>query len=151
HLRPFPTRRSSDLAPEEPESPSSLGIPTHAHFQFFPRIGGFSLGSSTAAEVGGWVRPRFSTPVDEALMVMLQDLWLPAAYHHWSEPTVAVSVDITTQFRGALPLEPRVADAGLFVVLRTAGSLGGFVDEDTEIWTASGELLAQGRQLRYVH
>lgn len=143
--------RDAPLAAEEPETPSRLGIPTHAHFQFFPRIGGFRIGSGGGAEVGGWVRPRFSTPVDEALLVMLQDMWLPAAYHHWPTATVAVSADITTQFRAALPLDPRVADAGLFVVLRTAGSLGGFVDEDAEIWSATGELLAQGRQLRYVH
>ncbi|HEX7097444.1 MAG TPA: thioesterase family protein, partial [Acidimicrobiales bacterium] len=76
------------LAPEEPDTPSRLGVPTHAHFQFFPRIGDFRIGSGSAGVVGGWVRPRFATPVDEALLVILQDLWLPAAYHHWREPTV---------------------------------------------------------------
>jgi hypothetical protein len=83
-------------------------------------------------------------------MVMLQDLWLPAAYHLWHEPTVAVSVDITSQFRALLPA-PVPASHGVFVLLRTAGSLGGFVDEDCELWSSDGQLLAQGRQLRFVH
>jgi hypothetical protein len=78
-------------------------------------------------------------------------VWLPAIYHHWREPAVAVSVDITTQFRAALPAEGAHASDGVFVLLRTAGSLGGLVDEDCEIWSAGGELLAQGRQMRFVH
>lgn len=138
------------IGADEASVQSGHGIPTHAHFDFFPRIGGFSIGSHDGSLVGGWVRPRFDTPVDEALLVMLQDLWLPAAYHHWTEVTVAVSVDITTQFRAALPYAGSAAD-GLFVTLHTAGSLGGFVDEDCEVWSASGELLIQGRQTRFVH
>jgi len=39
----------------------------------------------------------------------------------------------------------------VFVDLRTAGSIGGFVDEDVDIWSASGDLLAQSRQMRFVH
>jgi acyl-CoA thioesterase len=142
------------LGAEEQERPSQLGIPTHAQFQFFPRVGTFGMGNGGVplprAEVGGWVRPRFATPVDEMLLVMLQDLWLPAAYHCWREPAIAVSVDITTQFRAALPAEIRASD-GLYVLLRTAGSIGGFVDEDCELWSPAGDLLAQGRQVRYVH
>jgi hypothetical protein len=141
---------SAPLGAEEPDAPSQLRVPTHAHFQFFPRIGSFTI-SGGGTEVGGWVRPRFETPVDESLLVVLQDLWLPAAYHHWKEPTVAVSVDISSQFRAALPVDGEDASRGLFVVLRSAGSLGGFVDEDCEIWSPSGALLAQGRQVRFVH
>jgi hypothetical protein len=138
------------LGAEEPETPSTHGVPTHAHFQFFPRIGGFRPGTGDGALVGGWVRPRFDTPIDESLLAMIQDLWLPAAYHRWREPTVAVSVDITTQFRAALPYAGSASD-GIFVTLHTTGSLGGFVDEDCELWSASGDLLAQGRQTRFVH
>jgi acyl-CoA thioesterase len=138
------------LGAEEPDTPSIHGVPTHAHFQFFPRIGGFTPGSGEGALVGGWVRPHFDTPLDESLLVMIQDMWLPAAYHRWREPTVAVSIDITTQFRAALPYAGPASD-GIFVTLHTTGSLGGFVDEDCELWSAAGDLLAQGRQTRFVH
>jgi acyl-CoA thioesterase len=136
-------------AGEEPIHPT-LGVPTHDHFTFFPRIGVFAAGAG-GARVGGWVCQRRPGPVDENLMVVLTDLWIPAAYHHWRAPAVAVSVDITSQFRARFPAPGVREDDPLFVVLRTAGSIGGFVDEDCEIWSPRGELLAQGRQMRYVH
>ncbi len=88
--------------------------------------------------------------VDENVVVMINDLWPPVAYHLWEVGHVAVSADITTQFRGVLPA--RIAPGEpLFVQLRTAAAAGGLVDEDTEVWTASGELLCQGRQVRFIH
>jgi hypothetical protein len=145
-----PAELSRPVEPDEDDAPSQLKIPTHAHFRFFPRVGDFVMGGG-GTEVGGWVVPRFDTPIDASLVAMLQDLWLPAIYHHWETPAIAVSVDITTQFRAALPPEGERAADGVFVLLRTAGSLGGMVDEDCEIWSRSGELLSQGRQLRFVH
>jgi acyl-CoA thioesterase len=145
-----PPELASPVGAEEAEAPSQLGIPTHALFRFVPRLGEFRVGGGGPA-VGGWVLPRFVSPVDESFLVLLQDLWLPAIYHQWPEPAVAVSVDITTQFRAALPLDESIAAHGLFVLLRTAASVGGFVDEDCEVWSPGGELLLQGRQLRFVH
>jgi hypothetical protein len=137
-------------AADEAPTPSTLGIPTHEHYFFYPRIGAFAVGAGDA-HVGGWVRTRRPAPVDELAMVLLADLWIPAAYHYWTEPAVAVSVEITSQFRAAFPREELAPDAPVFIELRTAGSIGGFVDEDTAIWSPAGVLLAQSRQLRYVH
>ena len=135
---------------EERPAASTLPVPTHAHFAFYPRIGAFRTGSGDA-RVGGWVRQRHPGPVDELLMVVLVDLWIPAAYHRWRQPVVAASIDIATQFRAELPATDVRPDEPLFVLLRTAGSIGGFADEDSEIWSPRGELLATGRQMRYVH
>jgi hypothetical protein len=148
-----PDGMAEALGAEEADLASQRGIPAHEWFRFFPRYGGYRTGSGGGphGEVGGWVAPRFDTPVDASLILMLQDLWFPAIYHHWQEPAMAASVDITTQFRAELPLDGGAPARALFVVLRTAGSIGGFVDEDCEIWSAGGELLAQGRQLRFVH
>jgi hypothetical protein len=145
-----PAGLAHPIGPEEAPTDSTLPIPTHGLFAFHPRQGGFRMGSG-GTEVGGWVRPRFDADVDESLVVMLQDLWLPAAYHHWTVPAVAVSVDITTQFRAELPAPDLRADDGLYVTVRTAGSLGGMVDEDCEVWAPDGRLLLQGRQFRFVH
>jgi acyl-CoA thioesterase len=156
-----PEAVASPIGPDERPVASALDIPTHTQFDFFPRLGAFRMGPAeggpepsvtrTGVEVGGWVRPRFATTVDASLVMMLQDLWLPSIYHHWREPAVAVSVDITTQFRAALPADGEDADSGVFVLLRTATSAGGLVDEDCEIWSSSGAFLSQGRQLRFVH
>jgi acyl-CoA thioesterase len=149
-IAPPPAVLDQPITPGEEPAQSQLGIPTHERFTFFPRVGTFTFGGGEA-EVAGWVRPREPAPVDELLMAMLQDLWVPAGYHRWREPAVAVSIDITTQFRAAFPVTDLGPDDALFVSLRTAASVGGFIDEDSEIWSPKGELLAQGRQMRYVH
>ena len=127
-----------------------LGVPTHEHFDMYPRIGTFSRGGGDA-HVGGWVVQRDRGPIDHLLIPVVADLWIPAAYHRWTEPSPAVSVDITTHFRSRLPREDVDPNSAVFVDLRTAGSIGGFVDEDVNIWSASGLLLAQSRQMRFVH
>jgi hypothetical protein len=142
--------REGPPPPREDPIVPALGVPVHERFAFYPRIGAFAVGAGDA-HVGGWVRWRVPAPVDELTMVMLGDLWIPAAYHHWSVPALAVSVEITTQFRAAYPREELAPDGPLFIELRTAGSIGGFVDEDYTVWSPSATLLAQGRQLRYVH
>jgi acyl-CoA thioesterase len=129
---------------------SPLGVPNHQHFDMYPRIGTFARGGGDA-HVGGWVRGRALGPIDHAMIPVLADLWIPAAYHRWRTPTPAVSVDITTHFRAALPHPDVTPTSVVFVDLRTAGSIGGFVDEDVEIWSESGVLLAQSRQMRFVH
>lgn len=137
---------SVDEAPHDP----GMGIPTHRHFDFWPRVGSSIEHRADGNRVGGWVRMRDEPVLDELTLVMINDLWVPAAYHLWQVGHVAVSADITTQFRGALPAAVAPGEP-VFVQLRTAASAGGFVDEDTEVWTAAGELLCQGRQMRFVH
>ena len=140
---------------EVPHDPI-LGVPCHQWFDFFPRLGRFALGSGET-HVGGWVRTRRPEAVDALLMCVLADLWVPAAYHRWSTPAVAVSADITAHFRAALPTgrgevpAPLPPGTPLYVALRTAASVDGYVDEDAEIWSPDGVLLAQGRQQRFVH
>lgn len=157
-IEPPVEMRSGPPGPEDKPMPSDLGVPTQGHFDFFPRVGTFEPGGGAArsagwVRVGGWIRPRFDGPVDELLMVVLADVWTPAAYMHWEQPAVAASADIATQFRVTLPLPAGAASARgpFFLELRTAGSIGRFVDEDCQIWSAGGALLAQSRQLRYVH
>ena len=138
------------VQPGEQPVVSPLGVPNHQHFDMFPRIGTFARGGGDA-HVGGWVRPRALGPIDHAMIPVLADLWIPAAYHRWTDPTPAVSADITTHFRAALPRDELTPTSAVFVDLRTAGSIGGFVDEDVDIWSESGVLLAQSRQMRFVH
>jgi acyl-CoA thioesterase len=138
------------VQPGEQPVVSPLGVPNHQHFDMFPRIGTFARGGGDA-HVGGWVRPRALGPIDHPMIPVLADLWIPAAYHRWTDPTPAVSADITTHFRAALPRADVGPTSAVFVDLRTSGSIGGFVDEDVDIWSESGDLLAQSRQMRFVH
>lgn len=142
-----------DVAPiagDEAPITTPLGVPTHEYFDMYPRFGSFARGAGDA-HVGGWVVPRSLGPIDHSMIPVLADLWIPAAYHRWTDPSPAVSVDITTHFRAVLPRSDVARSSAVFVDLRTAGSIGGFVDEDVAIWSATGVLLAQSRQMRFVH
>ncbi|MCB0996807.1 MAG: thioesterase family protein [Acidimicrobiales bacterium] len=101
--------------------------------------------------VGGWVVPRTPEIVDHRYLAFLADLWVPCAYHVWDPRLTGQSVDITYHARSVLPRSDLPPGTPLLVVLDTRASAGGFVDEDTEIWTPAGELLATTRQMRYVH
>ena len=149
----FRALAAPDVAPirsDEAAIDSPLGVPTHGHFDMFPRIGTFARGGGDA-HVGGWVVQRELGVIDHLLIPVVADLWIPAAYHRWTVPSPAVSVDITTHFRAPLPCEDMPPKAPVFVDLRTAGSIGGYVDEDVNVFSASGVLLAQSRQMRFIH
>jgi acyl-CoA thioesterase len=148
-LRP-PPELASPVAPGEAPTDPRMSIPNHRHFEMWPRVGSWPERRADVDRVGGWVRMIGEPIVDERVLVMINDLWPPVAYHRWTVGHVAVSADITTQFRGALPAAIAPGEP-VFVQLRTVASAGGFVDEDTEVWTADGTLLCQGRQMRFVH
>jgi acyl-CoA thioesterase len=142
-----------DVAPirrDETPVASLLGVPAHEHFDLFPRIGTFARGGGDA-HVGGWVVQRELDTIDHLVIPVVADLWIPAAYHRWTVPSPAVSVDITTHFRAPVPRDDMAPTAPIFVDLRTAGSIGGYVDEDVNVFNASGVLLAQSRQMRFIH
>ena len=50
-----------------------LGVPTHEHFDMYPRIGTFSRGGGDA-HVGGWVAPRDLGPIDRLAIPVVADL-----------------------------------------------------------------------------
>ena len=133
---------------EEPVEPK-VGLAAHDRFAMYPRIGSFEHGGGPA-ERAGWVCPRESTPVDEFLLATIADLWVPAAFQRWSDPPGVAGVDMTIHYRTPLPLPPEDASLPLFVVLRSVASAYGYVDEDGEIWSPSGRLLLQYRQMRIV-
>lgn len=141
------------LAPDEQPVEVGVGVPTHDLFDLFPRVGSYGFARAETgpqqARAGGWVRPRFAATVDERYLTVLADLWLPATYQRWEAPLVAVSVDITLHFRAPVPgdLEPGTP---LLVLVQTARSGRGVVDEDCEVWSPAGDLLLQGRQTRFV-
>jgi acyl-CoA thioesterase len=56
------------------------------------------------------------------------------------------TVDLTVHFRAAWPADLDPSDFAL-VVFRSRLARDGFVEEDGEVWTRSGVLLAQSRQL----
>jgi acyl-CoA thioesterase len=57
------------------------------------------------------------------------------------------TVDLTIHFRSTLPLEGSSAGDHLLAVFRAREAREGFFEEDGEIWTPDGTLVAHSRQL----
>lgn len=97
-----------------------------------------------AAHTGGWIRLDEMRPVDEAVLAAYTDAWMPAMFSRVGGAWGITTVDLTVHIR-ALP--PAGYDDWCFVQFRSVMSGDGFCEEDGEIWTRDGLLLAQSRQL----
>jgi acyl-CoA thioesterase len=110
-----------------------------------PALGPPVFSGAGEARTGGWL--AFATPraADALACATYVDAWWPAPFVRLTGPIAAPTVDLSIHFRARLPLgddtEPVL---GLFT---SRTSTQGFFEEDAELWSASGVLLAQGRQL----
>jgi acyl-CoA thioesterase len=104
-------------------------------------------GTADGAHLGGWMRPREPQAVDAALLVALCDMWAPAVFAKTTGLVGAPTVDLTVHLRATLPLERPAPGDFLLGSFRTTTASEGFWEEDGELWSREGRLLAQSRQL----
>jgi len=98
------------------------------------------------ARVGGWI--RFASgegpqPFDPPAVAAITDAWSPAIFHKFTRALMVPTVDLTVHFR--TPVPPDTAE--LAVRFTTTTLADGFMEEDGELWTPDGTLVAQSRQL----
>ena len=119
------------------------GIPIRERFDTRQAIGTppFELGDQ--AVVGGWIRTVDDDPIDEVLLVALTDAWPPAVFSRMEVPLGVPTIDLTVHFRQTPPDEPGWA----LVRFSSTIAADGYVEEDGEVWSHDGRLLAQSRQL----
>ena len=124
--------------------------PFRQRFETRPVLGSESVASGKEARTGGWIRPADPRPADPLLIAALCDSWPPAIFTHLGRPAHsrgAPTIDLTVHFRSPLPPESREPGAWFLGQWRTRTVEGGFLEEDGEIWSRDGTLLAQSRQL----
>jgi acyl-CoA thioesterase len=124
--------------PERPSLP-----PFAQRFDYRAAIGGPLFGEGEEALTGGWLRLRDERALDSAALVALCDSWYPAVFAVSSGPLAVPTLDLTVHLRAALP---RPAD---WVLGRYATRVArdGFLEEDADLFSRDGILLAQSRQL----
>jgi acyl-CoA thioesterase len=139
------TDRPEVPAPEEIEPVAAHPeLPPFARqWEVRPAIGGPPFQGREEAVAGGWIRPLEETPIDGALVAQLTDAWIPAVFQRLTEPNAVPTIDLTIHFRADLPLP---ADHVL-CRFQSRYARGGFVEEDGEIWSRDGTLIAHSRQL----
>lgn len=102
---------------------------------------------SPTAETGGWMRLVENRPTDSFALVVYTDGWLPAVYSKLPGRYAAPTVDLSVHFRATDDPLPIADDAYCLVRFSTRMASGGFIEEDGEVFTADGRLVAQSRQL----
>jgi Thioesterase-like superfamily len=141
-----------DVSPYEPGAPVRPSVradePIMGRFQLHPRI---HRRSSDGVQVGGWLVPTSAEPIDHRWLAIVADLWPPPFYRAWDKPYVLSTTELAYCVRAELPRDDLPAGSPVLVVLTSRKSSAGLVDEDAEIWSASGVLLAQSRQMRFIN
>jgi acyl-CoA thioesterase len=107
------------------------------------RFGDPPFTGSAHGETGGWLALREPRPVDALAVCVLADAWFPAPWPRLQALAPAPTVDLTVHFRAPLPLD----DVPLLGRFRSTLVRDGFFEEDGELWTPDGTLVAQSRQL----
>jgi acyl-CoA thioesterase len=115
-----------------------------------PFLGNFEVrwveGGPGRARNVTWVRPRESGPLDHVAVTALADTLIPAAFTRFGRPLVVPTLDLTVHFRARLPVQEQWA----LCVHESRLAAGGTCEDDGEIWSRDGRLLAQSRQLAIV-
>ena len=111
-----------------------------------------TLGGEGEGVGGGWIRTMDPHAADAALVAAFTDGWPPAVWQRFGpdgEPMIhsVPTIDLTVHFRRTLPLSEATPEDFYLAVFRTRMAMEGFIEEDGEIWTADGLLLAHSRQL----
>jgi acyl-CoA thioesterase len=96
---------------------------------------------------GTWIRSREPRLLDAPLAAALLDTWFPAVFVRVESPRPAPTIDYTVHFRAPLPPPGATPEDAYLATFRTGLARDGFFEEDGELWSADGTLLAQSRQL----
>ncbi|MFL5845966.1 MAG: acyl-CoA thioesterase [Solirubrobacteraceae bacterium] len=119
-------------------------VPIARRFVVRPALGGAPFSEAGEALTGGWISFREGDPpLDAPALAMLSDAWIPSPFIRTTAPFGAPTVDLTIHFRAPDVL----AQWPALVVFRSRFARAGFFEEDGEMWSADGQLLAQSRQL----
>ena len=102
-------------------------------------------GAPDAPRVGGWIKTAEPRRVDAVSVAAFSDAFFPAIFPVLGSFTAsAPTIDLTIHFRA--PLDD-LGDVWVLGDFRSRRAAGGYFEEDGELWTQDGVLLAQSRQL----
>ena len=119
------------------------GPPIWQRLEARPVWGGPPFGTDETATAGGWLQLRPPRAVDELLVALFCDAWFPSLFALVEGPSAVPTIDMTFHFRNI----PDGSDAPCLVRFRSRLGAGGYLEEDGEVWSHDGRLLAHSRQL----
>jgi len=154
---PLPGIEFSDVQPPDvprpdavstlPPLPDAPAMPMRERYEQRWAVGDPPFSGASQAVAGGWIRlnpAEGAKATDHVLVAALTDSWMPPIFTRIDARLGVPTIDLTIHFRAPMP----PGDAGWFlVVFRSQMAADGFVEEDGEVWSEDGRLLAHSRQL----
>jgi acyl-CoA thioesterase len=130
-----------------PDPEQVAGMPAMMqNYSLRPALGGQAF-SGGPPHSGVWMRAREPRLLDAPLAAAILDAWFPAPFIGLERPVPAPTIDYTVHFRAPLPDPSASPEDPYLAVFRSGLARHGFFEEDGELWSADGELLAHSRQL----
>jgi acyl-CoA thioesterase len=134
-------------APDDvPVAPPVPGVPFTARFSSRPVLGSPPFSGAGDALTGGWLRFAEPQPLDAPALAMYADAWMPAPFPRLTRYAWAPTIDLTVHFRAPDATAQQPAGEPVLAVFSSVASAGGFVDEDGQLWSRDGVLLARSHQ-----
>ena len=130
-----------DACPDLPSPPGDITI--RDRYDCRVGIGGDLFSEGPVARTGGWIRLADGEPTDVVAVAAFTDAWPPSVFTRSARQIAVPTIDLTVHFRQPV-LDP---SAWCLVAFRTTLSAEGYLEEDGEVWSEDGRLLAQSRQL----
>jgi len=121
-------------------------VPITEHFEMRPTIGAPLYAGAPESTSGGWLRFADPQPLDAPALAMFADAWWPSPLPRLTRPVVAPTIDLTVHFR-APAAAAAIVEEPVLAAFRSSTASEGFFEEDGELWSADGVLLAHSRQL----
>jgi acyl-CoA thioesterase len=135
-----------DVAPEVPRIPGRMP-PIFDRMDYRFAFGNLPFSASDRSVIGAWMRLKDGRNADSLFIPTLADGCPPSIFGRLSEPIPAPTIDLTVHFRNTLRLRDADPSDFLFAVFRSRVGAEGFFEEDGEIYTKDGTLVAHSRQL----
>ena len=124
-------------------------VPITAHFVRRPTLGAPLYAGAEDSMTGGWLRFADPQALDAPALAMYADAWWPSPLPRLTRPVTAPTIDLTVHFR-APAAAAAIAEEPVLAVFRSSTAAHGFFEEDGELWSRDGVLLAHSRQLALI-
>lgn len=134
--------------PPELAEPMTIRPEVRARFPLYARFERrrFATDTLQTFDVGGWIRLSEPRPLDCLSAVALLDSWVAAATTKVTA-TRMLTLVYYVQFLCTLPREARSPEDYALAVFRSGSADNGYAEDDGELWSQDGTLLARAQQV----
>jgi acyl-CoA thioesterase len=138
---------------DAPESCSTLSavrgtpsLPIHQQWDIRSATGAV-FGSGQPPDLSWWIRPPIHRALDAPMIAAIADALPPPIFVTEVGPMAIPTIDLTIHIRAELAMVRWEPGDWVLARFSTRYASAGFLEEDGELWTADGTLLAHSRQL----